>query len=163
MRVVCLEAPVIRRLAPGLLTAGVVVLADQLTKRWAQSTLPGDPRVVIDGFLVFEYAENPGSAFGLLQDAGQVIGVLAIAISAFVVWMMVGAARRVDVVALGLVLGGALGNVVDRLTRGDGFMDGRVVDFVGLWFIPNFNVADAAINVGVVMLLLIALVVERRA
>lgn len=153
----------IRRLAPGLLAAGAIVLFDQLTKRWAQAVLPGDPRVVIDGFLVFEYAENPGSAFGLFQDAGQVIGVLAIGISAFVVWMMVGAERRTDIVALGLVLGGALGNVIDRLTRGDGFLDGRVVDFVGLWFIPNFNVADAAINVGVAILLLIAVFVERRA
>ncbi len=163
MRVVRLEAPVIRRLAPGLLAAGVVVLADQLTKRWAQASLPGNPRVVIDGFLVFEYAENPGSAFGLFQDAGQVIGILAIAISVFVVWMMVGTERRLDLVALGLVLGGALGNIVDRLTRGDGFMDGRVVDFVGLWFIPNFNVADAAINVGVALLLVVAIVMERRA
>ena len=163
MRVVRLEAPVIRRLAPGLLAAGAIVLLDQLTKRWAQAALPGDPRVVIDGFLVFEYAENPGSAFGLFQDAGQVIGVLAIGISVFVLWMMAGAERRIDTIALGLVLGGALGNIVDRLTRGDGFLDGRVVDFVGLWFIPNFNVADAAINIGVAMLLLIALFVERRA
>lgn len=153
----------IRRLAPGLLAAGIVVLVDQLTKRWAQSALPGDPRVVIDGFLVLEYAENPGSAFGLFRDAGPVIGVLAVGISVFVVWMMVGAERRLDVVALGLVLGGALGNVVDRLTRGDGFMDGRVVDFLGLWVIPNFNVADAAINIGVAILLLVAVFVERRA
>lgn len=153
----------IRRLAPGLLAAGAIVLFDQLTKRWAQAVLPGDPRVVIDGFLVFEYAENPGSAFGLFQDAGQVIGVLAIGISAFVVWMMTTTERRTDLLALGLVLGGALGNVIDRLTRGDGFLDGRVVDFVGLWFIPNFNVADAAINVGVAILLLIAVFVERRA
>jgi signal peptidase II len=160
---VCLEAPVTKRLAPGLLAAGLIVLADQLTKRWAQATLPGDPRIVWDGFLVFEYAENPGSAFGLFQDGGVVIGVLAIGISAFVLWMMTTVERRTDVVALGLVLGGALGNVVDRLTRGDGFMDGRVVDFVGLWFIPNFNVADAAINIGVAMLLIIALFVERRA
>ncbi|NND85642.1 MAG: signal peptidase II [Acidimicrobiia bacterium] len=153
----------IKRLAPGLLAAGLIVLADQLTKRWAQSALPGDPRIVWDGFLVFEYAENPGSAFGLFRDGGQVIGVLAIGISAFVIWMMTTTERRTDLVALGLVLGGALGNVIDRLTRGDGFMDGRVVDFVGLWVIPNFNVADAAINVGVVVLLLMALFVERRA
>jgi signal peptidase II len=92
-----------------------------------------------------------------------VIGVLAIGISAFVVWMMTTTERRTDLLALGLVLGGALGNVIDRLTRGDGFLDGRVVDFVGLWFIPNFNVADAAINVGVAILLLIAVFVERRA
>jgi signal peptidase II len=154
---------VIRRLAPGLGAAAAIVLLDQLTKRWAQASLPGDPIVVIDGFLAFAYAENPGSAFGLFQDAGQVIGVLAIGISGFVLWMMAGAERRFDVVALGLVLGGAIGNLVDRLTRGDGFIDGRVVDFIRLWAIPNFNVADAAINVGVALLFIGALVHARRA
>lgn len=153
----------IRRLAPGLLGTALVVVLDQLTKRWAQGTLPGDPIVVVDGFLVFAYAENPGSAFGLFQDAGQIIGVLSIGIAGFVLWMMANSERRLDVIALGLVLGGALGNLADRLTRGDGFLDGRVVDFVGLWVIPNFNVADAAINVGVAMLIVIALVMERRA
>ncbi len=153
----------IRRLAPGLLGTALVVVLDQLTKRWAQGTLPGDPIVVVDGFLVFAYAENPGSAFGLFQDAGQIIGVLSIGIAGFVLWMMANSERRLDAIALGLVLGGALGNLADRLTRGDGFLDGRVVDFVGLWVIPNFNVADAAINVGVAMLIVIALVMERRA
>lgn len=153
----------IRRLAPGLLGTALVVVLDQLTKRWAQGTLPGDPIVVVDGFLVFAYAENPGSAFGLFQDAGQIIGVLSIGIAGFVLWMMANSERRLDAIALGLVLGGALGNLADRLTRGDGFLDGRVVDFVGLWIIPNFNVADAAINVGVAMLIVIALVMERRA
>ena len=153
----------IRRLAPGLLGTALVVVLDQLTKRWAQGTLPGDPIVVVDGFLVLAYAENPGSAFGLFQDAGQIIGVLSIGIAGFVLWMMANSERRLDVIALGLVLGGALGNLADRLTRGDGFLDGRVVDFVGLWVIPNFNVADAAINVGVAMLIVIALVMERRA
>ncbi len=153
----------IRRLAPGLLGATLVVVLDQLTKRWAQGSLPGDPIVVVDGFLLFAYAENPGSAFGLFQDAGQIIGVLSIGIAGFVLWMMAHSERRLDVIALGFVLGGALGNLTDRITRGDGFLDGRVVDFVGLWVIPNFNVADAAINVGVAMLLVVALVMERRA
>lgn len=152
-----------RRLAPGLLATALVVLLDQLTKRWAEATLPGAPVSLVDGFLVLEYAENPGSAFGLFRDAGEVIGVLAIGISAFVLWMMAHSERRPDVIALGFVLGGALGNLVDRFLRGDGLLDGRVVDFIRLWGIPNFNVADAAINVGVGLLVVLALVMERRA
>ena len=68
--------------------------------------------------------------------------------------------RRVEAVALGMVLGGAIGNLVDRVFRGDGLLDGAVVDFIDFSFFPTFNVADAAINIGVA-LLLIATFVKR--
>ena len=62
-----------------------------------------------------------------------------------------------DLIGLGLVMGGAVGNLVDRLTRGDGLLNGRVTDWIDLWFIPNFNVADASISIGVALLLFWAL------
>jgi signal peptidase II len=61
--------------------------------------------------------------------------------------------RRVEVFALGLILGGALGNLGDRVFRGDGFLDGAVVDWIDWWFIPTFNVADMALNIGVALML----------
>ena len=66
------------------------------------------------------------------------------------------AGRRLDAIALGLVLGGAVGNLLDRLFRGDSFLDGAVVDFINVPFFATFNVADIAINVGVALLLLAA-------
>jgi signal peptidase II len=65
-------------------------------------------------------------------------------------------------IALALVLGGALGNLTDRIFRGSGVLDGHVVDWIDWWFIPTFNIADAALNVGVAVLLLSALLVIKR-
>ena len=62
--------------------------------------------------------------------------------------------RGYDAVALGLVLGGAIGNLLDRIFRGDGLLDGRVVDFLDFSFFPAFNVADSAITVGAALALL---------
>ncbi len=66
------------------------------------------------------------------------------------------ASRRIEAVALGLVLGGAVGNFIDRAVRGDGLLDGAVVDFIDFSFFATFNVADIAVNAGVVLLLVAA-------
>ncbi|MDR9451845.1 MAG: signal peptidase II [Acidimicrobiia bacterium] len=134
-----------------------VVLVDQLTKAWARSALADRVIEVIPEFLRFALAENSGAAFGLFKDGGQIIAVLAV-VAVMIIFISFRAVdRRADVIGLGLVLGGAIGNLVDRLTRGSGLLDGRVTDFIDLWFIPNFNVADASISVGVALLLLGAL------
>jgi lipoprotein signal peptidase len=62
----------------------------------------------------------------------------------------------IEVAALGLIMGGALGTFVDRLTRGDGFLDGRVIDWIVLWRIPTFTLADASIFSAVVLLLMVS-------
>lgn len=153
----------ISRYRLALALAAFVVLADQLSKRWAQASLPGNPIELIPGFLSFEYAENPGSAFGLFRDGGEIIAVLGVVIVGIVIGMVRSAEARGEVIALGIVLGGAIGNLVDRFTRGEGLLDGKVVDFIVLWVIPNFNVADAAINIGIAIMLLLALPAARRA
>jgi signal peptidase II len=134
-----------------------VVLVDQLTKAWARSAL--DDRVIdlIPGFLRFALAENSGAAFGLFKDGGQIIAVLAVIAVGIIFIAFRAVDRWADVIGMGLVLGGAVGNLVDRLTRGSGLFDGRVTDWIDLWFIPNFNVADASISIGVALLLLGAL------
>ena len=137
--------------------AAVVVLADQLTKAWARTALDDQVIEIIPGFLGFALAENSGAAFGLFKGGGEVIAVLAVVAIGVVFVAFRAVERRSDLIGLGLVLGGAVGNLTDRLTRGEGFLDGRVTDWIELWFIPNFNVADASISIGVALLLLGAL------
>jgi len=134
-----------------------IVLVDQLTKAWARSAL--DDRVidVIPGFLRFALAENSGAAFGLFKDGGQIIAVFAVIAVGIIFIAFRAVDRWADIIGMGLVLGGAVGNLIDRLTRGGGLLDGRVTDWIDLWFIPNFNVADASISIGVALLLLGAL------
>lgn len=135
-----------------------VVLVDRFTKMWAEATLPDAPITIIDGWLAFQYAENPGAAFGIFRDLGPVLAVLAMAALVLIV-VMIGRSQRVwEAVALGMIGGGAIGNLIDRLARGDGLADGHVVDFIRVPLIPNFNVADAALTVGVGILLVMSLI-----
>ena len=111
---------------------------------------------MIPGVLDLRFTTNPGGAFGLL---GRVPWVF-VAISAIVVVVIVLSSRRLpsagNAIGLGLVLGGALGNLTDRAIRGPGF-SGEVVDFVDLQVWPIFNLADSGIVVGAAILLLIAI------
>ena len=134
-----------------------MVLVDQLTKAWARSALDDSVVDVIPGFLRFDLAENSGAAFGLFRGGGEIIAVLAVVAVGVIFFVMRTVDRWWDLLGLGLVLGGAVGNLIDRVTRGEGLLDGRVTDWIDLWFIPNFNVADAAITIGVALLLLGAL------
>lgn len=139
-----------------LAIGGLVVVADRLTKWWAEETLPGSPIAIIEGFLQLRFVENPGAAFGFFGDAGSLIAFIALVVIGGIVVV----ARRVDgwpeASALGLVLGGALGNLIDRVVRGPGLLDGEVIDFVDFSFFPAFNVADSAITIGAVLAVLLA-------
>lgn len=144
--------PGLNRLRWPLIIAVAVVAADQLTKWWAATQLVDGPIVVIDGFLQFRLTENPGAAFSSFQGIGPLLAIVAVAVAAWIVMMIRKSVHTLEAVALALVLGGAVGNLIDRLTRGDGRLDGAVVDFVDFSFFPSFNVADAAISVGAVLL-----------
>ena len=128
----------------------MVVALDQVTKHLAVSRL-GDGHVVsvIDGILTFRLLYNPGGAFGL----GRGVPGFFLAASLVIGVMVTMLARNVDdprwIVPLGLVLGGGVGNVIDRLFREPA---GRVVDFIDLQVWPLFNIADSAIVVGVITL-----------
>jgi len=128
----------------------MVVAADQLTKWWAIDRLSSGSIHII-GPLDLELSRNSGSAFSLFQgDAAplMVVAVVLIAGLAIVAWRSATAGRAA---AIGLIMGGALGNLSDRLFRGD---HGAVVDFVALHFWPTFNVADSCITVGCVLVLI---------
>ncbi len=145
-----------RRLA--LTVAAAVIVVDQLTKWWVVATLPGKPVVLVDGFLQLRFVSNSGAAFSLLDGFGSVIGLVAIAAAVFIFVVAVRVNSTGETVALGLVLGGAIGNLADRAFRGDGFLDGGVVDFVDFSFFPAFNAADSAITIGAVLALWFAFV-----
>ena len=141
--------------------AVISIVLDQWTKVMARDVLrplgPYNPRVVIEGFFKLRYSENRGVAFGMLQsmNGGRIVLTL-MAIGAFVLvlyYLRVSepGATRLHV-ALGLVGGGAIGNLIDRM------MYGRVTDFI-VWHVkdhewPAFNIADAALCIGVGLIVL---------
>ena len=120
-----------------------------MTKAIALGALEdGTSTPVIDGVLHWTLQRNPGAAFGLFQRAPVVFTVLAIAIAAVIIAIAPRVQDSLNAVALGLVLGGALGNLTDRLFRPPGPFRGRVIDFIDFRVWPTFNVADIAVVVG---------------
>ena len=143
--------------------AALVVGLDQLTKQLALSGLDDGP-IELVGDVRLALTFNDGAAFNLGSGRTSGIAALALVISGVIVVLGLRAARRAQAVAYGVVLGGALGNLVDRALRaGDGFLGGRVVDFVDPGFWPVFNLADAALWVGIGLLVLDTVREERRA
>lgn len=141
-----------RRAAVSLFAAAALVwIIDRLTKGWAQGSLPDHPMDVIKGVLTFRYATNPGGAFSLGGRAPLLFAGATLIICGAIVVTSLRHTRILPAVAVGLVLGGGMGNLTDRLLRGP-HLTGRVVDFVDFHIWPIFNVADAAIVVGAVLL-----------
>jgi signal peptidase II len=135
-----------------LAVALAVFALDQWTKHWATATLADRPPVEVIGTLVrLTYTRNSGVAFGLGAGTRFPFYVFSIAAACGIVWLIArGRVRRpLHQIALALILGGALGNLVDRVTTG------LVVDFILLsfrqWDFPVFNVADSAVTVGVAL------------
>jgi signal peptidase II len=138
-----------RRLALVGAVAAAVVTADQLTKSWALRALDDGP-VHLVWTLRLNLSFNSGAAFGLGRGLAPILAPLAILLLVALLGFGRSALTSLPgAVALGLVVGGALGNLADRLFRGHG---GAVVDFVDLQWWPVFNLADAAITCGVVLL-----------
>ena len=144
--------------------AAVVVAIDQLTKALVVSNIrEGESRHVIGGVLSWTLQRNPGSAFGLFRHFPVVFTVLAALITLAIVVRGPRARDRLTAVALGLVLGGALGNLVDRIARPPGAFRGRVIDFIDFHRWPVFNLADSAVVIGAALLLIASYRTERRA
>ncbi|NND74425.1 MAG: signal peptidase II [Ilumatobacter sp.] len=143
--------------------AAAVVVVDQITKHWAVTGL-GDDRVIdVVWTLRFNLAFNSGMAFSRGTGLGPLIAVIATVV---IVWLLVSlrtGSGRLSNTGIGLVIGGAAGNLVDRVFRGEAWLRGAVVDFIDFQWFPIFNVADIAINVGAAMLILNTVVAARRA
>jgi signal peptidase II len=147
--------PAPRWLAPTVVL-GVLGL-DQLTKIWVVAALSDAPLSIIGNDVELRLTRNSGGAFSLFTNATVLLAAVAIILSFVLVRAVRRAQDRLSVIALSLVLGGALGNLFDRLIRSPGFLRGRVVDFVRVGGFPSFNVADSAITIGAVLLILAAL------
>lgn len=133
--------------------AAAVVSVDQLAKWWALEALADGPTDVT-GFFRLRLVFNDGAAFSVGSGNTTLIALIGAAVAAVVIHLGLRADRRMTAVGLGMVLGGALGNLSDRALRaGEGFLGGRVVDMFDLRWWPVFNVADAALSVGIVILL----------
>jgi signal peptidase II len=141
----------------------VVVALDQATKAIAVRTLSDEQSVVaIKGVLSWTLQRNPGAAFGLFQRLPVLFTILAFAISVGILATVRRERDMTSALALGLVLGGAVGNLADRLFRPPGPFRGHVIDFIDLRVWPTFNVADMAVVCGAILLAVASIRAERR-
>lgn len=139
------------------LTAAAVYVIDRVTKVWSGRALAHRPPIqVIPHVLQLNYTTNSGGAFGLGRSAPLLFAGATIVVSAIIVWYSFRLTRPIAAIALGLVLGGALGNLTDRAANGWS-LSGHVVDFIDFHVWPVFNVADTAIVVGAILLAFAAL------
>lgn len=138
--------------------AAVVVVVDQLTKAWLVGLLgPGERRSVIGDSVRIVHGQNDGAIFGLFRDQALLFGIVSLAVVGLIVWYHHSSGRSTPLtIALGLLLGGAIGNAIDR------FRLGYVIDWVDVGLgdarFYTFNVADSAVTGAVLLLLLIAFV-----
>lgn len=152
-----------RRLVIPAIIAAVVVVIDQLSKAWVLRTWPepySGEIAIVPGWLELTYIQNTGVAFGLFQGVPQLFIFTSLIIVAGAIWFYLRNAPHGDRwlgMCLGLIIGGALGNVVDRVRVG------FVVDFIKTFDgrFAVFNLADACISVGVVLMALLLTVTER--
>ena len=140
----------------GLLIAATVVV-DQHTKHWALSRLSDNRTIDLVGSLRFNLVFNKGMAFSQATGAGPVIGALGFVVVIVMVLWLRRQAQGLAAIAAGLIVGGALGNLIDRAFRGEAWLRGAVVDFVDLQWFPVFNVADSAISIGAVLMVVASL------
>jgi signal peptidase II len=135
-------------------TAAGAYALDRLTKVLAERFLQGrDPIELIPAVLQLRFTTNPGGAFGLFGQVPWLFVVISVLVIVVVVAASRGRLSASSAVGLGLVLGGALGNLTDRVVRGAG-LSGEVVDFLDLHVWPVFNLADSALVVGAAVLLI---------
>ena len=147
-----------RTLAVMLGVAAVVVTGDAVAKAMALRYLPGRPPVrLLDGLLTLRLMVNPGAAFGVGTSYTAVIALVACGVVVYVVRMAARLRSRSWTIGLGLLLGGAAGNLGDRLFRSPGPLRGSVVDWLNLPHFPwTFNLADAAITCAALLIGILA-------
>lgn len=145
-----------------VIVAAVVLLVDQVTKSWAVSTLSDGHVIHVVWTLQFNLAFNNGMAFSQGKGFGPLIAIVATLV---IVWLLISLrteSSRMSAIGMGLLIGGAAGNLTDRLFRGDAWLRGGVVDFIDFQWFPIFNVADIGVNVGAGLLILSSVLASRR-
>lgn len=142
--------------------AGVIIIFDQITKAVVRANIPFGghwmPLEWLAPYFRFVYWQNTGAAFGLFQQGGLIFGSLAVIISIFIIiyYPQIPKEEKLMRVALAMQMGGALGNLIDRVRFGP------VTDFISIGEFPVFNIADSSISVGIAILILALWLAERR-
>jgi signal peptidase II len=131
-----------------LLIAAVIVLLDQVSKAWALRDLADGRIIHVIWTMQFNLTYNRGMAFSRGTGIGPIIGVIGLVVVALLLLSLRRADNALTRVATGLIIGGAIGNILDRLFRGSGWMRGAVIDFIDFQWWPVFNIADMAIMIG---------------
>ncbi|MBQ9534794.1 MAG: signal peptidase II [Clostridia bacterium] len=139
--------------------AAAIVILDQLVKYWARAHLMQGSMEVIEGVFRLRYTENTGAAFSILQGQRTLFLIITAVMVVGIVWLLCSGAfkGKIGNLALAMVLGGAVGNFIDRLLRG------YVVDMFDFCLInfPVFNVADVFINVGGALLIIYLVFIDK--
>ena len=143
--------------------AASVVILDLISKIIIVATIdPNEPVRVLGGLVYLSLIRNSGAAFSMATGYTWILALVAIGVVIVIIRMAPKMRSTPWAVSLGLVLGGALGNLIDRIFRSPGFLQGHVVDFVSVFgpnaeYFPVFNVADSAITIGGISLVITAL------
>lgn len=138
-------------------TALFIFILDLATKVWATQTLEGkDSRSLIGNFLRLEYARNSGAAFSSFTELTIFLTMLAVAALIAIIWFIPKISHPLWALGFGSLTGGICGNLVDRLFRAPGFMQGAVVDWISLPKWPLFNVADSFIVTSVALMIFLS-------
>ena len=150
------------------LVALAVILIDLGVKEWTTSTIAHrEPLKVLGGLIYVIYTRNSGAAFSMFPNQTWIFPIIATGVIAWLLWMIKGTASTAWAVALGLVLGGAAGNLGDRIFRAPGPFQGHVVDMFSFLddhagHFPVFNIADSALTCGVILAVLLEFTGRRR-
>ena len=147
--------------------AGLIILfalgLDQWSKEWALNELSNGRTIEVLPSLEFDLTFNSGFSFSTGSGLGNLIGYLVIGLCGFIVWQISKETRPTRTWIYAAILGGALGNLVDRIFRADeGFLSGEVIDFIDVTWYAVFNVADMFVVVGCVVFVIDELLYQRR-
>ncbi|MEV6300943.1 signal peptidase II [Actinoplanes sp. NPDC051861] len=149
-------------------TAALAVALDQWTKHLSTENLEvGEPVRILGGLIHLSLMRNSGAAFSLGEGYTWVFPLITLVVVGWITWMATRLRSLPWALALGLVLGGALGNLGDRLFRAPGFLHGHVVDMISVFgpygeYFAIFNIADSCLSVGVVLAVLLELTGRQR-
>jgi signal peptidase II len=132
-------------------TAWTIWLLDFATKVWALTSLSSEPRKIIGNFLQFTLVHNSGAAFNFATGFAIAFSLLALAVVIAVIYFAPKITSRGWQISIGLLLGGVLGNLTDRIFREPSFLNGHVIDWIQIPHWPVFNIADSAICIAAVI------------
>ena len=141
-----------------LLTALIVILLDLATKAWAVARLENQSDIkVIGEFLKFSFVRNPGAAFSFGTSVTWVFTLIAIAVTIAILLISKTVTNKPWAIALGGLLGGAVGNLIDRIFRSPEVFHGHVVDFISIPNYPMFNISDSAVVISAIAMVILSM------